>query len=991
MRTDAGLELSINRAQWQRLKAILDRALQEETVAARHAILQSACGDDEALLREAESLLGQAEQLINAEADVFEEGAAVTATVLRGESGLPQGRVGAYRLLEETGRGGMGAVYLAERADGCFDKRVAIKIIKRGTDTDEVLRRFNAERHILARLDHPNIARLLDAGTTEDGLPFFVMEYVAGETLVRFADSRRMAVRDRLCLFLKVCSAVEFAHHARVVHRDLKAGNILVTEEGEPKLLDFGIAKLLATELAEEDVTAARQQLLSPACASPEQVRGERATPESDIYALGALLYELLTGRAAHSFSDRVPGPAELTRVICETDRIPPSVATAERQTRDMVRGDLDAIVLQAMARDPGARYPSMAAFSDDIRRFLDGRPVRARRATRAYRVGRFMARNRHSLLRTAAAAAGAILLAVLAGSLIISQPRLRDALRISPASLQIADNGVAVLPFKDLGGGAESAVLNSGVQDQILTDLAKASGLKVISRASVDRYKAEAPRNLGQIGEQLGVRFVLEGRVQRIGQRARVSVMLLDTRNDSQVWSQDYERDLIDVFALQSEIAQAVAAALQVKLLPEEKQTIEQPPTRDLAAYELFLRGKEQVNGYLDAPDQEESLRHAVRLLEEATARDPQFILAYCFMARAHGLLYALRLDKTEARKLLSRAAVDAALRLQPNSPDAHLTLADHYYRCGGGYHRVEEELALARPGLTNSSPFHSLDGSIHRRLGRWAESDRSFTRAVELDPNNTTAINLLADNYVLQRQYEKAIQVYERAHLRGLGSPILKLRAAAAAFAQTADVDRFSAALKEAPADMDIGGGETPQRILVALAQRDYAAARRILAASRRSAFQDVDFTFYYPRSWFEGAIARAEGRMEEARAAFATARVALDEKLKLKPNDPRTLAVLAQVDAALGDKEVALEEARRASTATPLTRDAYDAALILQGLAQVYAWTGEKDLAFATLTDLIRVPGYLSYGYLRVDPSWDPLRGDPRFEAIVASLPR
>jgi TolB-like protein/Tfp pilus assembly protein PilF len=974
--------------QWQRLKPILDQALQEETGAARSAALRNSCGNDGVLLREAESLLDQAEQLFIGESDLIEVGATAATTLLRGNSAPPRELVGSYRLLEETGRGGMGAVYLAERADGLFNKHVAIKIIKRGTDTDEVLRRFNAERHILARLDHPNIARLLDAGTTQDGLPFFVMEYVAGKSLLRFAQDRRMPVCDRLQLFLKVCAAVEFAHEARVVHRDLKAGNILVNDQGEPKLLDFGIAKLLATESAADDVTAARQQVLSPACASPEQVRGERATPASDIYALGALLYELLSGRPAHVFATSAPGQAELSRVVCEGEPVWPSVAAPERATGQTLRGDLDAIVLQAMAKNPAERYLSTSALAADVRRFLQGEPVQARRATMTYRLGRFLARNRRNIIWAAVVAAGIVAFVFVVSALVISHPRVREVLRIGPVLLG-ADTGLAVLPFKDLGGGENSAVLSNGVQDQILTDLAKVSGLKVIGRASVERYKSEAPRNVREIAEHLSVRFVLEGSVQRVGQRARVRLMLHDTRSDVQVWSQSYERDLLDVFAMQSEIAQAVAAELKIKLLPEEKQGIEQPPTRDFAAYELFLRAKENVNGYLDAADQEESLRHAVRLLEEATGRDPQFVLAYALAARAHNLLYALRLDRTEARKLLARSAVDAALRLQPNSAEAHLTLADHLYRCGGSFDQIEQELALARSGLTNSTLFHFLDGSIHRRRGRWAESDRSFARAVELDPNNSAAVNLLADNYVLQRQYAKAILVYERAQARGLGSPRLKLRTAEIAFAENAEVDRYRAALEAAPADLDIGGGETPKRILVALARRDYAGARRALAASSRTAFQDVDFTFYYPRSWYEASIARAEGCTDEARDAFAAARLALHEILKRKPGDVRTRAILAQVDAALGHHELALVEAQRAVESMPVEKDAYDGPLVLQGLAQVYTWSGDKERALGLLENLVRLPGYLSYGYLRVDPSWDPLRGDPRFEAIVGSL--
>jgi len=981
-------KISLAPAQWERLKRILEQALQEETPAARLAAVENLCADDAGILAEAKSLLRQSEEILSGEkSDPLEAGATEGAALLRGDS-VRERRVGAYRLVEETGRGGMGTVYLAERADGCFEKRVAIKIIKRGTDTDEVLRRFEAERAIRARLDHPNIARLMDAGTTDEGLPFFVMEYVDGKSILRFARERQMPVRDRIELFLKVCAAVEFAHEARVIHRDLKAGNILVNEAGEPKLLDFGIAKLLATEPADAEATITWQQIFSPACASPEQVRGERATAASDVYALGALLYELLSDRPPHIFTDGAPSRAELNRVVCETDPALPSAAALEPATGRILRGDLDAIVLRALTKEPGERYSSVGALATDLQRYLAGEPVRARRLTPAYRVARFTARNRRALLRVGLATVGIIAAALIISALVVSNPRLREALKIS--TTDAADNSIAVLPFKDLGGGENSAALTDGVQDQILADLAKASRLKVISRASVERYNAGAVHNVRELGQNLGVRYVLEGSVQRAGDRARISVRLIDARRDSQLWSKSYERDLTDLFAMQSQIAQAVAAELKIALLPEEKVGIEQPPTRDLAAYELFLRAKENVNGYLDAQDQEQSLRHAIRLLEEAVARDPEFMLAYCFTARAHSLLYALRLDATDARKLLARNAADTALRLQPDSAEAHLALADHYYRCGGKrFEMAEQELALARPRLTNSPAFHLLDASIHRRRGRWSESDRSFTRAVELDPNNSAAINLLADNFILERQYAKAIHVLEQAQARGLGSPILRLRIAAIEFARSADVDRFEAALKEAPADLDIGGSETPLRILVALARRDFAGAHRALAASNRSEFQDVDFTFYYPRAWYEGAIARAEGRTDLVRDAFSSARRALEEKLKQRPGNARTLAVLGQVDAALGNTEAALAEARQATETTPLEVDAYDAPIILQGLAQVYCWMGEKERALDVVEKLTQIPGYLSYGYLRVDPSWDPLRGEPRFETIVQSL--
>ena len=304
-------------------------------------------------------------------------------------------RLGAYRVAQEIGPrwDGRGK---PQRADGQFEKQVAIKLLKRGTDTDEIVRRFSAERQILAQLEHPCIARLLDAGTTEDGLPYFVMEYVAGVPITQFVQENHLSIRQRLELFLKVCAAVERAHRDHIVHRDIKPGNILVTSDGEPKLLDFGIAKLLEPGENTVEATATNQQRLTPTCASPEQARGERVTTASDIYALGALLYEMLTQRSPHQFSTTRPSPEELARVVCEQEPITPSAAVADREIQRQLQGDLDNIVFYAMRKEPQRRYPSVSGFAEDIRRYLNARPVQARpNTTTVYRVQRFLARNK--------------------------------------------------------------------------------------------------------------------------------------------------------------------------------------------------------------------------------------------------------------------------------------------------------------------------------------------------------------------------------------------------------------------------------------------------------------------------------------------------------------------------------------------------------------------------------------------------------------------
>ena len=552
-----------------------------------------------------------------------------------------------------------------------------------------------------------------------------------------------------------------------------------------------------------------------------------------------------------------------------------------------------------------------------------------------------------------------------------------------------IPEKSIAVLPFENLSTEKENAFFADGVQDQILTDLAKVADLKVIGHTSVQQYKADETHDRQKIAEQLGVAYLLEGSVQRSQNRLRIIAHLFDARTNEQLWADTYDRQLADIFAIQSEIAQTIVSQLQATISPQEKALIEKRPTENLAAYKLYLQAKELVDSYLNAEDPKASFVRAIELLDAATARDPGFVLAYCYAARAHDLLYFLDLDPTTARAVRGQVAAETALRLAPDSPEAHLAMADYAFRCLRDYQQADKELALARPGLPNSIPFLTLSGYLRRREGRWEEGKRDFARAVELDPRNINASNLLADTYVLLREFAEAVAVANRSIAAGLDLPITKVRREFIRFAATGDVEILERALAGAPPDLDVGGGETPVRIMVALIRHDYADATRQLAASPREKFQEVDFSFYYPRPWYEAIIARAAGDPDKARDAFGRARQILEKRLTLKPEDPRTIAVLAQIDAGLGRKEAAITGARRAAELMPVSRDAYDGMLVLQSLAQVYTWTGEPDQALDLLRQLLAMPGYITYGYLRVDPSWDPLRSDPRFNKFLESL--
>ena len=551
------------------------------------------------------------------------------------------------------------------------------------------------------------------------------------------------------------------------------------------------------------------------------------------------------------------------------------------------------------------------------------------------------------------------------------------------------SDNkSIAVLPFATLSDDRNDAYFADGVQDQILTNLSRVSDLKVISHTSVRQYKTGAERNLREIGRQLGVAYIMEGSVQRARDRLRINAELIDARTDAHVWAETYDRTAADLFAIQSELAQSIATQLKAKLSPQQKAEIEEKPTQDLDAFERYLQAKTIIDGYINATDVRAALLQALKSLDEAIKRDPNFVSAYCYSARANDLLFFFDLDPTPDRVSLAEAAVNNALRLRPDSDEAHFARGDFLFRCRRDYDRALEELAIARPGLPNSAPFFILSGYINRRRNHFPEAERDFSTAFALDPRNPNAYNLLADTYVLERQLFEAVKVYDNVVAAGEAGAIVYFRRAASWFYATGDDESLRSVLTEFP-EMEFAGGQTPARVWLAMLDRDYAAAEKFLVDSPLKNFQDADFSFYFPKSWYEAMIARAKGDSAKATAAFRECREILAQRLTVKPEHARTIAVLAQVDANLGEKDLAISEAQHAIDLMPVSKDIYDGALVLEGLAQVYTWTGDRDHAIELVRKLLSMPGYTNYGRLKLHPLWAPLRGDPRFDKIVASL--
>ena len=663
---------------------------------------------------------------------------------------------------------------------------------------------------------------------------------------------------------------------------------------------------------------------------------------------------------------------------------------------RVMDCADAGHIFLSQHVADDLAEYERWGPFLHDIGTFEVKHGARIR-VTNLYSddVGnpnlpsKLQAVKRHrAVVRWAAVAIGLLVAAGLAAAVFFF-------LRKAPArSLATAvEKSIAVLPFENLSEEKANAFFAEGVQDEILTNLAKIADLKVISRTSVMHYMSGAPRNLREIGQQLGVAHVLEGSVQRAANKIRVNAQLIDARNDAHQWAQTYDRDLADVFAIQSEIAKAIADQLQAKLSPNEKRAIERPPTTDLAAFDLYSRAKSILLTAAFSATSEPNLRKAIELLDEAVKRDPSFFDAYCQLARAHEQLYAVSgVDHTPARLALAEAAVQAATRLRPDAAETHLARAQYLYYGLRDYSGALAELEIARQALPNDPRLFELTGYILRRRGQQEEGLQNLQRAVALDPRNFLTLQQIAISYQNLGRYAETIAALDRVlaimpdniETRATrGEYYIYWKADTRPLQQTIDaiLAQGSGAIASA----------APSWFVCALAERDPAAAERALVALGDNPCWG-EGTIILSRSFGEGLLARMTKDEARARTAFEAARAQQEKIVQAQPDYGPKLCVLAMIDAALGRNDLALDEGRRAIALTPLEKDTINGSYVRQYFAITAAWAGDKELALQQLEAGVRAPQaseMLSYGALKLFPVWDPLRGDPRFEQIVASL--
>jgi serine/threonine protein kinase/cytochrome c-type biogenesis protein CcmH/NrfG len=871
---------------------------------------------------------------------------------------------GRYTLVKVLGRGGMGIVWLAR--DEELERDVALKFLPDLMIQDRALvDQLKRETKRCLELTHPHVVRIYDF-VHDERSGCISMEYVDGETLsnLRAEKEQKVFEPDEIASWIsQLCDALDYAHnHAKVIHRDLKPANLMVNQRGDLKVADFGIARSLVDSASRLTAEEGRSGTL--VYMSPQQLSGDRGTHLDDIYSLGATIYELLTSKPPFYSGN-------IDRQICE--RVAPAMAE-RRKEFNIEPASIPQIweksVAACLAKDP-SRRPQSAV--EVVHRFhLPAAQARIR-ATPG------KTSKKAPLLVTIIAAASIIVLA----GLYFGAPN-RYFKPASPPPT-IADKSIAVLPFENRSEEKANAYFAEGIQDEILTRLSKIADLKVISRTSTQHYKS-APENLPQIARQLGVAHILEGSVQKSGNTVRVNVQLINAANDSHVWADTFDRKLTDLFLVESEVAKAIAEQLQARFSPEEKAAIESGSVRDLVAYELYREAKNIDDAIaLDSKGQEHLLE-AERLLKRALSRDPDLFPAQCLLARVEDQIYFFGIDRTQSRLAQAQSAIDAARQLQPDAGETHLAVAQHMYWGYRDYDAARTELATAARRLPNSSSILELVAYIDRRQGRWDSALKSFQRALELDPLNIGLHQQIAMTNVYMRHFPEAAAALDRAVTIAPDNVTTRVYRAAIDLWQNADMAPLRSTLDAVLARDATRADQVIEHLFqLALMERNAQKAEQALTKIGPNGLAEENFPM--PYALCEAMIARLRRDSAAEVDALSRAQTELNRMLDRQPTYAEALSVLGLVKAAQGDKRQAIAAGERAAELLPISKDARCGEITLENLALTYALVGEKDKAFAQLDRIMHVPGNINYGDFLLNPRWDPLRNDPRFEKLIA----
>ena len=865
-------------------------------------------------------------------------------------------RLDDFELLEEIARGGMGIVYRARQR--VPSRVVALKmILPSHINSAEAVSRFRAEAEAAASLDHEAILPIYAVGE-KDGAPFYSMKFAEGGSLSARLEEFQDTPRESAKLIASLARAVEHAHQHGILHRDLKPANVLFDAASKPFVSDFGLAKSLEREA---DLTQTLAILGTPYYIAPEQAAGGHTlTNAADIYSLGAILYHLLTGQPPFCGDN----PMEVLHQAAA--RLPERPRALHRE----IPPDLETICLKCLEKNPAARYPSATTLAEDLERFIEGRTIHARSAGAATHLKRWIGRN--PIVAGLSATATALLVCLL----VVLFDR-------SPATTHT--KSVAVLPFENLSEDPANAFFASGLHDDVLVNLSKLGELRVISRNSVLQYRG-VPHDLRAIGTALNVHAILEGSVRRSGNRARLNVQLINTATGAQIWAQNYDREITDVFAIQSDLASRIASALQANLSPGERARLQRSPTRSGQAYLLYIEANEIAHYWAV----QEDMGKAEKLFEEAIQLDPRFALAFAQLSQLE-ISINEAYDPAPARYEKALASAQAALRLQPDLPEAHMALGKCYAKEGWSGAAIDAdkamaEFAIALRGSPNDPNILTAIARIERHQGKWAESNAHLEKAASLDPNKVESWHRLFFNYEITRNFAAAWEALDRVLALQPDSWYYYSHQAHLQYFWKGDLSLVEKMLSRPRSGTGPEGFYTTGLYGCYKLLRRYDEAERVLLEDPQEEF-NRNGLWPIPKSLMLGHVYEWKGDQARAQACFEAARPSIERTIQARPLDAGWRMVAAELYAGLGRKEDAIREAKRATEIVPEATDKSMGVGLQEQLARTYLAVGEPDLAIPILAHSLQVPAGIYRNELRIDPAFDQVRGDPRFQEMMA----
>jgi non-specific serine/threonine protein kinase len=852
-----------------------------------------------------------------------------------------------YKILQKLGEGGMGVVYKAQ--DTKLKRTVALKFLPQELLCDsESKARFVHEAQAASALNHPNITTVHEIDEVE-GACFICMEYIEGKSIKELVEEKGLSIEEILKIAIQIGEGLNAAHKKDITHRDIKSDNIMLTCEGVVKIMDFGLAKLKGvTGLTKTGTTLGTMQYMSP-----EQAQGIEADQRSDIFSFGVVLYEMITGQLPFT------GEHEAAIIYSIVNETPEPLA---RYKANVPEG-LQRIVDKALQKDLSTRYQSTADMAADLRGLLKETTTSASVTPQKKRIrpGSFVY-------------VGIAVLIVVAGYAIWS--RFLATSGPEPASTE--RKSIAVLPFKNMVPDPENEWFSDGITEDIITHLSKIGDLKVISRTSTMLYK-DSKKNLREIGEELGVATILEGSVRRADNRVRIVGQLVDARTDEHIWAETYDRDLSDIFAIQSDVAQQIARALKATLSPEEKERIEQKPTDNLEAYDYFLQGRE----YRFRSTEKSDMEISIELLEKAVSADPNFAEAYASIALQHCMMYWFGYDRSPERLGKAKEAIDKALSLKPDEPLVRVANGYYYYYGFRDYARALDEFSFAVRKEPGNARYNASIAYIQRRLGKFEEALQNLKIAFQYDPRSNVLPSETGGTYRYLRMYTEAEAYYDRAITLAPDiamNYIFKARTHIYKIGNTKSARQvLDNALKYVSSE-DL----TWDLVYLDIYDGNYQDALDRLASIQEEVREEqIDYT---PKEAIRGLIYELMGQPDQARNHYKKAQELLEKKAHEWPDDARIHADLGKVYAHLALKDEAIREGQTAVDLIPVSRDAMIGPEYLARLAGICTTVGDYDAAIEKLEYLLEIPNGVHIGELKVNPVWAPLRNRPRFQKLL-----